>query len=271
MTRQLTVTSVVLAALVLFSCQKSARPAASPGAGAAGAAPPGAVAAQDAAPPTPAPPAAGAGAASAPAAAPTAGPAAPAAGRNAGAPSQAPAGPGAAAGGIALQPQPAAAAPRSLANAGSLVALGRDARVLPEDFKIGPLGDALATDKAQDQAMEAAGLFLTSLVGGKVNTDLVAGDARDSMAGMLGFGLSQAAAPTSWRLGRPRTRPDGEVTAAVRLFSADGSSEGEIYVAQSGSRWLVTDLQISLAQLSVKTDKPKEKFFPLDYRWLLEE
>ena len=259
MTLRLPAASVLLAVLVLFSCQKSSRPAASPGTAAQPAPGPAASAA------------AGTKAAAAPAPAPTAGPAAPAAGRSAGAPAQAPAGPGSAAGGIALQPQPGAAVPRSLANAGSLVALGRDARVLPEDFKIGPLGDALAADKSQDQAMEAAGLFLTSLVGGKVNKDLVAEDARDSMAGTLGFGLSNGAAPTSWRLGRPRTRPDGEVTAAVRLFSADGSSEGEIYVAQSGSRWLVTDLQISLAQLSVKTDKPKEKFFPLDYRWLLEE
>jgi len=72
-------------------------------------------------------------------------------------------------------------------------------------------------------------------------------------------------------MGRPRTRDDGEVTAAVRLFGRDGSSEGEIYVARSGSTWLVADLQLSLAELSVKSEKPKEKFFPLEYRWLLEE
>lgn len=151
------------------------------------------------------------------------------------------------------------------------MALGRDSRILPEDFKIGPMGDALAREKDQDQAMEAAGKFLTGLVGGKVDKDLITEGSRDTMAGTLGFGLGNGNTPTSWRLGTPRTRGDGEVTAAVRLFRDDSSSEGEIYVARSGSKWLVSDLQLSLAQLSVKSDKPKEKFFPLDYRWLLEE
>lgn len=174
-------------------------------------------------------------------------------------------------GAIVLQPQAGPTASKGLASAGSLVALGRDGRVLPEDFKIGPLGDVQAADQGQEQAMQAAGQFLTALAGGKVDKDLIAEDARDSMAGTLGFGLSRGDTPKSWRLGRPRTRADGEVTAAVRLFGRQGTSEGEIYVARSGSRWLVSDLQISLADLAVKSEKPKEKFFPLDYRWLLEQ
>jgi hypothetical protein len=162
-------------------------------------------------------------------------------------------------------------AAKGLASAGSLVALGREGRMLPEDFKIGPLGDALAAEKGQVPAMQVAGQFLTGLVGGKVDKELISDDARDTMAGTLTFGLSNGDTPTSWRLGRPRTRADGEVTAAVRLFGREGTSEGEIYVTHAGSRWLVADLQISLADLSVKSEKPKEKFFPLDYRWLLEE
>jgi hypothetical protein len=151
------------------------------------------------------------------------------------------------------------------------MALGRESRILPEDFKIGPLGDELAREKDQDQAMEAAGKFLSALVDGKVDKDLITEDSRDSMAGTLSFGLGNGNTPASWRLGTPRTREDGEVSAAVRLFGQNSSSEGEIYVARSGSKWLVADLQLSLAQLSVKSDKPREKFFPLDYRWLLEE
>jgi len=151
------------------------------------------------------------------------------------------------------------------------MALGRDGRALPEDFRIGPLGDTLAAEKDQGSAMETAGQFLSALVGGKVNKDLIAQDARDTMSATLTFGLSAGNTPTSWRLGRPRTREDGEVTAPLRLFGREGTSEGEIYVARSGSKWLVADLQLSLAELSVKSVKPKEKFFPLDYRWLLQE
>jgi hypothetical protein len=152
-----------------------------------------------------------------------------------------------------------------------LFALGRDSRLLPEDFKIGPLGDDRTAQKDQDQAMEAASRFLSELAAGKVDKDLIADGSRDAMTGTLSFGLEKGNTPVSWRIGRPRTRDDGEVTAAVRLFGREGSSEGEIYVQRSGSKWLVADLQLSLAELSVKIEKPKEKFFPLEYRWLLEE
>ena len=143
--------------------------------------------------------------------------------------------------------------------------------MLPEDFKIGPLGDDHGSEKDQDQAMEAAARFLSELVAGKVDKDLMAAESRDAMAGTLSFGLEKGNTPISWRVGRPRTRDDGDVTAPVRLFGRSGSSEGEIYVSRSGSKWLVADLQLSLAELSVKSEKPKEKFFPLEYRWLLEE
>ena len=53
--------------------------------------------------------------------------------------------------------------------------------------------------------------------------------------------------------------------------SPDGTAEGEIYMAKPKAQWLVTDLQLSLAQMAVKREKPKEKFFPSAYRWLLEE
>ena len=152
-----------------------------------------------------------------------------------------------------------------------LMALGRGDRMLPEDFKIGPLGDDRTAEKDQDAALQAAGRFLAALVAGTVDKDLIAESSRNAMSGTLSFGLENGDVPTAWRLGKPRTRDDGEVTAAVRLFGRGSSSEGEIYVTHAGSAWLVADLQLSLADLSVKDEKPKGKFFPLDYRWLLEQ
>jgi hypothetical protein len=50
-----------------------------------------------------------------------------------------------------------------------------------------------------------------------------------------------------------------------------GTSEGEIALARTGSRWLVADLQISMDDMQTKSPKSKERFFPSSYRWMLEE
>jgi hypothetical protein len=151
------------------------------------------------------------------------------------------------------------------------MALGRDRRIMPEDFKIGPLGDNRTVKQDESSALEAATAFLDRLVAGSVDKKLLTPESQDAVAGTLTYGLHQGNTPTAYRLGSPKTTDSGEVSATVRLFSAEGTSEGEIYIAQSGSGWLVADLQLNLAQLSVKREKPKEKFFPLEYRWLLEE
>ena len=151
------------------------------------------------------------------------------------------------------------------------MALGRDRRILPEDFKIGPLGDDRGGRADESRALSTASAFLSRLVAGTVDKKLLAPESQDAVADTLAFGLKQGNAPKSYRLGAPKSRDNGEVTAAVRLFGTDGTSEGEIYVSPSGSQWLIADLQLSLARLSVRQDKPKEKFFPLEYRWLLEE
>jgi len=158
-----------------------------------------------------------------------------------------------------------------MTSAATLMALGRDRRIMPEDFKIGPLGDNRAERRDESRALAAAGEFLSGLVAGSVDKKLLSPESQDAVADTLTFGLRHGSTPLSYRLGAPKSRDNGEVIAAVRLFGHEGTSEGEIYLAPSGSAWLVADLQLSLAQLSVKRDKPKEKFFPLEYRWLLEE
>jgi hypothetical protein len=160
---------------------------------------------------------------------------------------------------------------KSVASASTLMALGRDRRIMPEDFKIGTLGDDRSEREDESHALQAAGSFLSRLVAGSIEKKLLAPASQDTVADTLAFGLKHGNTPSSFRLGTPKSRDDGEISAAVRLFGSEGTSEGEIYVAPSGPLWLVADLQLSLAQLSVKREKPKEKFFPLEYRWLLEE
>jgi hypothetical protein len=151
------------------------------------------------------------------------------------------------------------------------MALGRGTVLLPEDFKIGPLGDAGTAKKDQQSAMLAAGSFLSDLIAGKVDSKLLTPEAQSRVPDTLAFGLKQGYTPTAYRLGAPRTREDGEITATLRLFGVEGTSEGEIYMARAGDQWLVSDVQISLAGLSVKRPPAKEKYFPSAYRWLLED
>jgi hypothetical protein len=152
----------------------------------------------------------------------------------------------------------------------SLMALGHTARLLPEDFKIGPLGDARGSRQEENGAIAAADAFLKSIVAGSVDTRLLTPDSQGAVADSLAYGLRQGYKPVSYRLGAPKSQENGQVTATVRLFSPTGASEGEIYLAKAGTEWLVADLQLSLAELSVKREPSKDKFFPSSYRWLLE-
>ncbi len=176
---------------------------------------------------------------------------------------------------IALAPdqqaEPLLSRTRPLSSAGTLMALGRQTRALPEDFKIGPLGDNRGADQDANGAVSTAEAFLAGLVAGKPDRAFLASETEKTVLDTLTYGLKQGFNPTSFRLGTPKMQDDGEIAASVRLFSADGSAEGEIFMERAGKKWLVSDLQLSLAQLAVKREKSKEKYFPSAYRWLLEE
>ncbi len=247
-------TSVILL-LALTSCTRSPRTAQAPGS----ASPPAPVAS------TTAPAASSPAAAAPPTPATAAGPS------PAGAPSQ----PGPAARTITLAqeqlPSAPAVAARQNTDVSSLLPLGRAARVLPEDFKIGVLADARVGDAEEQQAMTTAISFLSRLVAGKVDSSLLDPETGGRVSDMLAFGLERGDLPRAYRVGAPKKHESGEVTATVRLFGPEGTSEGEIALSRTGGRWLVKDLQISMDDLQVKTEKPKERFFPSSYRWMLEE
>jgi hypothetical protein len=151
------------------------------------------------------------------------------------------------------------------------MSLDREKRIVAEDFKIGPLGEASGGTSEENAAVAAANAFLASVVAGKADPQLLAPESEKTVAGMVAFGLQQGYAAKAFRVGAPKTRQDGEITATVRLFGPDGTSEGEIYMSRVGKSWLVSDLQLSLAEMAIKKQKPKEKFFPSTYRWLLED
>jgi hypothetical protein len=144
-------------------------------------------------------------------------------------------------------------------------------RLLPEDFKIGPLGDAWQGTADGKSAFESAAALLASLVSGKVDAELLAPDSAQALLDMLAFGFEGDRAPTSFRLGAPVSHPDGEITVNARLFRGPGATEGELYLRRENRQWLVADIQISAAGLAEARERPKQKFFPSPYHWLLGE
>jgi len=169
------------------------------------------------------------------------------------------------------QTQQPSATTISVATATSLMALGGTSRSVPEDFQIGPLGDPKAADADLRAALQTATSFLTQLIQGTVDRSLLSADSADSVSDTVSFGLKRGDTPVSVRVGAPNAHENGEITAAVRLFSAVGVTEGEIYLVRSAKQWLVDDLQINLDQLTVKREKSNTRFFPSPYRWLLQE
>jgi len=169
------------------------------------------------------------------------------------------------------QPGPIALQPRAEGGVAILFAQGLDRKTMPEDFLIGALADTGGGKSEEMAAIGVARAFLTSVVSGALDRKLLAADGEAGIADMIAYGMEQGYAAKSFRLGSPKKHENGEVTASVRLLGNEGSSEGEIYVSRAGKEWLVSDFQINLAQLAVKREKPKDRFFPSAYRWLLEE
>jgi hypothetical protein len=164
----------------------------------------------------------------------------------------------------------AAAPPSATVDTGLLGLLGQGAQdgTLPEDFEIGPLtADRLLADEAR-AACAAAAAVLDAWIAGRVDRAALAADARETLAGMIGFALEQGDVPREWRLGPPRPS-GGETVANIRLLATGGSAEGEIYTTREGGGVLVSDLQVDPARLKVARERPQRTFFPSPYRWLL--
>jgi hypothetical protein len=153
----------------------------------------------------------------------------------------------------------------------SLLTLNRERVVLAEDFSIGLLAGPKDLEGEERAAMTTAVSFLGSLSQGKIAKDLIASQSVSGLRDSLSYSIEKGDVPTSFRIGKPKEHEGAEIAFNVRLFRQEGSAEGEIYLASQKGSWLVSDFQISLAQLEEKRVKPEEKFFPNSYRWLLGE
>lgn len=150
-----------------------------------------------------------------------------------------------------------------------LFLLGPATRLVPEDFEIGPLADARAAGGDEKAALAAAAALLSSVAAGAPQAGQVTEDSRDAVLDLLSPVGAPGQGPLAFRLGRPVTLPDGEISVNLRLLRGEGTAEGEMYMRRQDGRWLVADVQVNPAALAVARGKPEERFFPSPYRWLL--
>ncbi len=61
------------------------------------------------------------------------------------------------------------------------------------------------------------------------------------------------------------------MVCTIRLIGTPGTAEGDLYLAKDGGSWLVSDLQVNMAQLAAPRVERGGRFFPSPYRWLLGE
>jgi hypothetical protein len=173
---------------------------------------------------------------------------------------------------ITLTSQPAPARPQpgiAGAGTGSLLVLGPAGLVMPEDFSIGPLADMRGGTDDEKAALASAAAFLASVAAGRPDGKLLAPESEKAVLDLLAPVPEGGAVPTRFRLGQAVSLPDGEISANVRLLRGQGSAEGELYLRREGSQWLVVDVQVNPAALAVARQRPKQRFFPSPYRWLL--
>jgi len=135
---------------------------------------------------------------------------------------------------------------------------------LPEDMRIGPLGDTLAGDPL----LTAAESFLRGLEEGKILRDLAAGSSRDYLEKVFQPILEEGPLPVRYRLGIPRIYEPGKARINIRLYGTRGRTGGELLLEEEGAVWRIGDLQIDWNGLSEEYKKDFDLYEPQTYRWL---
>jgi len=145
----------------------------------------------------------------------------------------------------------------------------QSSRIIPEDFKIGPLQDNLdpGNKKGLTIIMEQ---FLKGLTRGEIEEDLLIPSDRTELSRFLAYHIGRGLIPRSYRFGSINLDDPALARTNVRLFSGTGVSEGEVYLAKEDGLWYITDLQIAFEQLSIAYRESDRKFMPYSYGWTIQ-
>lgn len=160
---------------------------------------------------------------------------------------------------------------RTLTNEAGLFAYYPQQRLMPEDFKIGPLQDGVSATRDYIRAIGTIRAFLDGLAKKKIDDALVIPAVRAEIKSVISYPLSQGYVPERYRIGKISFERDDEIRAGLRLYRGEGITTGEIYVKKIEDAWLVKDLQAGFTLLAKKYEKSKEPFVPGSYRFLLKD
>ena len=161
--------------------------------------------------------------------------------------------------------EPAAGRPpaRPVSEKTPLLSLERDGRLMPDDFRIGPLQDTLQAAGPSLAAARVLERFLGGLARGKVDPQYIEPEGREELTRSLGWYLEGGFVPDRFRIGRIE-REEEETRCRVRLFRGESSTEGEVYLSESGGTWYIADVQIGLDLLGESPEPRGERFVPPD-------
>lgn len=150
-----------------------------------------------------------------------------------------------------------------------LLPLNNGPSVFPKDFKIGGLQPEIDISKEDRDILTPVKEFLDDFRDRTINKEAVNPDDYQSIKKLYSYYLKESGQVKSYRIGSIN-RPDKQTaTVNSRLFGLKGSTEGQLYLKRKDGKWLITDVQLNLNQLSVK--QKKEKFVPNSYSWIMEE
>jgi hypothetical protein len=173
------------------------------------------------------------------------------------------------------QPQPAAT---QQSEQQKLMVL-ESVKVLPEDFKIGPLADLEGNDRSTLEMITVSTRFLQALQDGVVDGESLLSEVRQELTTSIRYYLEQDLIPVNYRIGAITTESyaEGDRTQSLlepgrawmnlRLFGTPGVSEGELYLERSGGRWYVSDLQIDFERMRQEYVREQEVYYPSTYGW----
>lgn len=135
----------------------------------------------------------------------------------------------------------------------------------PEDFEIGEL-QGYSDDENIRAILARIRSFQKGLEAAAVPVSDIHPNWKDQAQRSLGFHLERGNLPAEVRVGTVDVYAPGMARANIRLTGDPGIAFGEIYLEKSGDLWLVSDLQLDLADLSEAPELRQEPYEPSVYR-----
>lgn len=135
--------------------------------------------------------------------------------------------------------------------------------VIAGDFDIGMLQSGFGNDEITADINKTAGAFLSSLVDGEADADLIASAKKDFVQRIVNDGL-KISVPVQYRIGEINSLAD-PVQAEVKLFGEEGWSTGVIYFVREGG-WKIYDFHLDFNELERSVDPELEDWDPANMK-----